>query len=225
MRRTISKSSKKKLAGRHTAGEDEQTCAADLQWQDHLRAAYETIDGYALARTEKKRQRDDGVFLDGIQYGEIDFVSFATALAWCNPVAGERFIDLGSGTGKATLTAAANHAFSSAAGVEILPPLHEAAQQAFERCNKSVLLCPNITFHCADALTFPWTSANVIFVSTTCWTEEMCAKLASDASSLQSGARLLCTSRELESSDLRLLRRGALPYGRGMLTFLAYERI
>ena len=72
----------------------------------HLAAAYAAVDGYALAREEKAAQRAAGVFRDGIQYGEVSAASFARCLEWVTPTAGEVFYDLGSGTGKAVLTAA-----------------------------------------------------------------------------------------------------------------------
>ena len=96
---------------------------------DAVEAAYAEIDGYDIARAEKRRQRDAGVFQTGIQYGEIATRAFVTALEWCRPSAGDTFIDLGSGTGKAVLTAAAHTAFSSATGVELLKPLHDAAMK------------------------------------------------------------------------------------------------
>lgn len=190
----------------------------------HVDAAYAAVDGYEIARAEKKRQRDTGVILDGIQYGEIATAAFAEALGWCAPQAGEKFVDLGSGTGKAVLSAAAAYAFSSATGVEILQPLHEAAMAARARCNE--LKTEDVRFVCADAIKFPWTDHDVVFVSLTCFTDDMVASIAADAKQLAKGSRMLVTSRALECPGaLRLLKRGQLPYGKGRMTFLAYERI
>ena len=78
---------------------------------------------------------------------------------------------------------------------------------------------------CADALEFPWTSHDLVFVSLTCFTEEMVARVAARAEELTIGARIIVTSRPLESACLRLLRRERLCYGKGMMTFIAYERV
>ena len=51
---------------------------------------------------------------------------FLAALQWCDPRPGETFIDLGSGTGKAVLAAAATIALESAIGVRIVRELHVA---------------------------------------------------------------------------------------------------
>ena len=192
-------------------------------------SAYVAIDGYDIARTAKRQQREAGIYIDGIQYGEVNPEAFATALSWCAPRAGETFVDLGSGSGKAVLTAALLHPLASATGIEILEPLHKAALRAHEAvlaADARALRTPEVRFECGDALSHPWTDCDLVFVSLTCFTDEMVERVAADAQRLRSGSRLLCTSRALETgSALRLLRREPIKYGRGMLTFLAYERV
>ena len=98
-----------------------------------VEAAYSEVDGYDIARVEKKRQRDAGIYVEGIQYGEIKPSSFARVLSWMEPKKGERFYDLGSGTGKAVLTAAALYPLGAATGIEIQSTLHSAALAARTR--------------------------------------------------------------------------------------------
>lgn len=190
--------------------------------------AYANIDGYGIARDAKRQQREEGVFLDGIQFGEVRPESFLTALGWCDPQPGESFIDLGSGTGKAVLTAAAAYKLKSCAGVELLRPLHDAGVLALERC-RGTLRTVDVHLECSDALAFPWNRGDysLVFVSLTCFTDEMVEQIREGASKLPKGARLLVTSRPLDNSALRLIRRDKLPYGArgGMMSFLAYERI
>ena len=95
----------------------------------HLAAAYAAVDGYALAREEKAAQRAAGVFRDGIQYGEVSAASFARCLEWVKPIAGEIFFDLGSGTGKAVLTAAALHPLAAATHVETEPGVADQSRR------------------------------------------------------------------------------------------------
>ena len=140
----------------------------------HLAAAYAAVDGYALAREEKAAQRAAGVFRDGIQYGEVSAASFARCLEWVTPVAGEVFYDLGSGTGKAVLTAAALHPLAAAYGIEIQPRLHEAAlaaRRAFEAIEGASLRAGRVTLQCGDAFAedaaWPET-ADLVFCTTTC---------------------------------------------------------
>ena len=67
--------------------------------QASVHRAYANIDGYGIAET-KEQQREEGVFLDGIQFGEVRPESFLTALGWCDPQPGESFIDLGAARGR-----------------------------------------------------------------------------------------------------------------------------
>ena len=97
-----------------------------------MHRAYTNIDGYGIARDAKRQQREEGVFLDGIQFGEVRPESFLTALGWCDPQPGESFIDLGSGTGKAVLTAAAAYKLKSCAGVELLRPTNKSSLLLFD---------------------------------------------------------------------------------------------
>ena len=114
------------------------------------------------------------MFRDGIQYGEVSAASFARCLEWVTPVAGEVFYDLGSGTGKAVLTAAALHPLAAAYGIEIQPRLHEAAlaaRRAFEAIEGASLRAGRVTLQCGDAFAedaaWPET-ADLVFCTTTC---------------------------------------------------------
>ena len=216
-----------------------------------LASAYTGVDGYSTAREEKRRQRTEGVFLDGIQYGEVDAAAFASALQWVSPRIGEHFYDLGSGTGKAVLTAAVTHPFGRVTGIEILEPLHLLAKRALARLAPEALQAAAVRLVHGDALAHDWcishgpiataegvqltlrlptrraADAGLVFCTLTCFTDEMVATLARDCVRLPHGARLLVTSRELqcEPECMRLIRREKLPYGKGSLLFLAYERI
>lgn len=213
--------SKKRRAECSTSESDPSEALASVD------AAFASVDGYEIARTEKRRQRDAGVFIEGVQYGEVKSSAFACALGWCSPKPGETFIDLGSGTGKAVLTAAALSAFSAVEGVEILRPLHEAAVAARARCNDAALRTKlaDVHFHCADALAYPWAAFDIVFVSLTCFTDEQVARVRERVADLATGARIIVTSRTLDSAALKMLRRADLPYGKGRMTFIAYERI
>ena len=189
-------------------------------------AAFAQVDGYGVARDAKRRQRESGVYLEGIQYGEVDPSAFAKALGWVSPADGERFVDLGSGTGKAVLTAAALHRFRCATGVELLEPLHAAAQRARAALPPEALRAAEVRLLCGDAFKHPWAEeGGVVFCTLTCLTDEAIAALERGCERLPRGARLIVTTRELKCHCLRLLRREKLPYGKGSLLFLAYERV
>lgn len=194
-----------------------------------LTAAYASLDAYAVARAERSRQRADGVYRDSIQYGEIDPASFARCLEWVAPIAdGEAFFDLGSGSGKAVLTAALLHPFGSATGIEIQPALHAAALDARRRLDAAAaaLRAASVDLRCGDAFAADaaWPDeAGVVFCTTTCFTPELRAALLRGVERMRDGARLIVTTQALESPRLTLLRRDSLPYAKGSLHFFAYR--
>lgn len=153
------------------------------------------------------------------------------------PQAGGAFVDLGSGTGKAVLTAAALYPLASARGIEIQPRLHDAALRACARllatpstgCQAA---CPTlrvphdeVRFELGDALSSAWyEGVSLVFCTPTCFSPEMLAALRAGVAQLRPGARLALTTRAVDWPGLKLLRKGPLPYGKGMLTFFVYER-
>jgi precorrin-6B methylase 2 len=190
-------------------------------------------DGYALSREAKRKQRENSVFLDGIQYGEVSISSFAAALTWVRPQPGETFVDVGSGVGKAVLAAAMLHPLEAAIGIEILDDLHDAAERALAGARRPRAPCGplaarRVELRRADALAPPvaWADdADVVFCTTTCFTPEMRAAFVRGAERLRVGARVIVTTAPLESARFRLLRSERLPYGKGSLLFFAYERV
>ena len=96
------------------------------------RHLYRSVDGrgISLAVRKEKLGLDDA----SLTYGEIVPQSFLQILRLCNPMARDegsgalRFVDLGSGTGRACITAALSpHGFTHVTGIELLPELHSAA--------------------------------------------------------------------------------------------------
>ena len=229
MSTTVRRGSRKRSRDRGDCAVDTSTPQLHTDSLAHLAAAYASVDGYTVAREEKAKQRAAGVFRDGIQYGEVQAAAFARCLEWVQPVAGEVFFDLGSGTGKAVLTAAALHPFAAATGIEIQPRLHEAAlaaRRAFESIDGASLRAERTALECGDAFAgdSAWAeTADVVFCTTTCFTPELRAALERGVARLRAGARLIVTTQPLESPRLALLRREALPYGKGSLQFFAYR--
>lgn len=93
------------------------------------------------------------------------------------PRPGECFYDLGSGTGKAVLTAAALYPLGAAKGIEIQPSLHDAALRTkakLESCATQARIALRtpmaaVQFECGDALEGSWVEdADLVFCTTTC---------------------------------------------------------
>jgi len=140
------------------------------------------------------------------------------------------FVDLGSGTGRAVLTAAALYKLGGALGIEIQPRLHLAATQAAARIDWGAVKTKKkkVEFRCEDGLgeKESWSNcADLVFCTTTCFTDEMLELFTARAAGLKKGARLCITTRGLKSKQFELVRSGVLPYAKGALTFYVYRRV
>eukprot|EP00949_MAST-11_sp_MAST-11-sp1_P001412 g1412.t1 len=147
-----------------------------------------------------------------LHYGDAsDFHSFANVLEHAIPEKGETFVDLGSGIGRACLIAALSqgHTFKRIIGIELLAPLHEAAQHALQQYEKAMAQPPQssfvdnkpeITFIRGNFLepTCTWTSdADVVFVSCGTFSKSTMALLTLHAKNMRPGARIILVGKKL----------------------------
>lgn len=162
------------------------------------------------------------------------------------PKLGEKFVDIGSGTGKAVLLAAALHPLRSCVGIEIVEPLHAVAVRAKEAffqklrelsqqgsskreagstaAHDSEASCQLILGDCFDH-TDEWRDADILYLPCTCFTEEMMQRLLALAATWKPTARVIATSRLLATPALRLERTMRARYKRGNLAFHIYRRV
>lgn len=133
-------------------------------------------------------------------YGEVLPGPFATFLreqrqeqmAGGSDVSGG-FVDLGSGTGCAVLTAALFGDFEWCLGLEILPELDSIAQSSLASCQAE---WPGVRWsvdlRCADIFEVAWwQGAAIVFCNAATWPLAMRERLGAAAAGLRPGARLL----------------------------------
>jgi len=107
------------------------------------------VDGYEVSRQEKRKLKEKALHMYDIlhlshsklentysmmkgrslTYGEINLPAFAEVLKIVVPASGEKFYDIGSGTGRAVLLAAQlyPHTLTKCCGIEIVSGLHQVA--------------------------------------------------------------------------------------------------
>jgi len=179
-------------------------------------------------------------------YGEISLAGFAEILQLAQPQKGEVFLDLGSGTGKAVLLAAALHPFAKAVGVEFVAPLHKASTRLAvhfqEHIVKKLPLYssgehspPEIEMVLGDVTSVDWTyygkmqqvSSTLVFAACTCWSDETLADLVQKAGTLKKGSRLITMSRILKFDPKvwKQVSKSMARYGRGRMTFFIHLKI
>jgi SAM-dependent methyltransferase len=147
--------------------------------QATLDALYSGVNGYGLSRENRTGERASD---QSLTYGEMMLMPFGRIIDHVKPQAGESFYDLGSGTGKVLVMADALHAFGSITGIEYLPVLNDTAGTILKRYETefrpklSGSKAPLVSRQ-GDMLTEDLTSADVVFVHSTCMGEDLITSL------------------------------------------------
>jgi trans-aconitate methyltransferase len=179
------------------------------QAQEIFDRLYKQLPGYEIARAEKKRLGHEE---DSTTYGEVLPASFHAMMSAVSPQPGEVFIDLGSGTGKATLLAALLFPFRRAMGVELLTGLGDAARQVLGRYDAEIRpqlpaehQHQSIEFIDGDMLQVDLSEVDVVFAHAPCYEPPLMAKLTVKLEELKSGARAIIVGHQLQSAAFAML--------------------
>ena len=148
-------------------------------------------------------------------YGEVEFFSFANLLERMEVKPGDKFFDLGHGTGKAMVVASLlfGDKFSCIEGVELLEDLHDlsvntvSAYQTFLAEDNLFVDrrgCPLVVsqgdFLC-EPWTEHWTSSDIVFANSTCFDDDLMQRIAIIAERMKSGARMITFTQSLPSTS------------------------
>lgn len=222
----------KRKARKGKLREQQQEPGAKPDW-GFLNECFAHIDGFSVSREAKRKQREAGIFKDGLQYGEVDIGSIIELLTGTavKLEEGETFVDVGSGTGKAVLAAAATVNVARSFGLEVVPELHECSVQALARFRQQGMAagCGEVEFKLCDAFApesiAEWTMADVMLVTTTCLTPtQIDTIVAAVVERGREGSRLIVTTSTLPpDSRLHLVEKKRRKYGKGSLNFICYR--
>lgn len=197
-----------------------------LQIPQHL-AHYDTIyretNGFLLSQ-EARQQQNRFEYT----YGEIDFCSFVALIGLTHPDKQTRFYDLGCGVGKAVIACAMVYDVAYACGIEILPPLHQAAdqsKQALSTMPHYAEKMQRIDFIQEDFLKSDLQSATLIFINAAgfigpLW-QSLCDKLIKNATH----ATIIVASKTLPDSHFSLYRQTLVEMSWGIVQASIYHRI
>jgi len=137
------------------------------------------------------------------------------------------FLDIGSGTGKAVLTAA-TFGFENSVGIEIVKELHDLARTFCHDTQKAYPGVINARFILGSCFGEEelWSSAQVIFLPITLFTDDNVQQIESLVSSrVKPETILLSTTRRLSSRNLAYLSNYRLKLFKGSLSVHCYKCI
>ena len=127
-----------------------------------------------IAKTTQIRTSESG---SKLTYGEVDYFSFVSILDKLGPKAGDVFVDLGHGTGKALCIASLlfGNLFKTLVGIEIIPELNAASVEVRNKILDLYERVPLFSEHTTDIRvyegdftksdSYDWTSADIIFAN------------------------------------------------------------
>ncbi len=185
-----------------------------------LQQMYQGVDAFAIAR---KAWQQPGFRDYAFIYGEIDVISFIAILESCQQffTSGGVFYDLGSGSGKAVLTAALAFNFKLCRGIELVSELQ---QLSLAISQKLPALSTQVEFMQADFLELDISEADVVFVNAACFFAEKWQRLLAKLQTLRPGTLIIMGSKKLPATHFKLLQTELRYMSWGRATVSIYQR-
>ena len=151
---------------------------------------YNFIKGSSLSQDERSSKTLIGT---EYTYGEIELIHFLPLFNLLNKGKDEVFWDLGCGVGKVMLAASiGTDNYTKIYGVEMLESLCEGANQAIDSyCSEEKVDRSKFTVIQGDMTKIDWSNADVIYVSSLCFPDELVKAIAERGRLLKRGARIL----------------------------------
>lgn len=200
-----------------------------LTLADLERLLYEGVEGYNLATLGRDRRQ---CHTPDFTYGEVTPDVISTLLAVTNARPGEVFYDLGAGTGKAVLYAAALGELSKAVGIELLEELHQGSVQAHQRFVTDILpRMPHkqdrhVEMRLGDITTEDISDGDIVFTHCTCFTNELMDAVARQCATMKSGSRIVTVSKALPiTGDFVLIEQAPCQMAWGSATLHIHRRV
>lgn len=164
---------------------------------------------------------------DAFTYGEIDFLSFFSILDIVKPKPYEIFYDLGSGSGKAVFAAACYGEISKCYGIELLSNLYQLSNDKITQAksaNFPLEKISRIQFINKNFFDVDFTNGNIIFINATCLNYISWEKIQEKLLKLQSGSRIIVTTKKILSDEFSILYQGMTLMSWGVNSIHVYQK-
>ena len=159
-------------------------------------------------------------------YGEIDYNTFIDLMNRAGAKEGEVFYDLGCGAGKAVVVSALAYPLSKVRGVELLEGLYKLSKGVCEKMKSlpGYNAKSDVDIVNDDFLNVDFSDADIVYISSTCFSEDTMEKLEKKFLNLKSGSRIIMLTKDLNSSDFDLKYKELCKMGWGTCTVRLYVR-
>ena len=185
----------------------------------------------------RKEREANNLSLPTLAYGEILFPAFADVLRGLGRAGLEiekrhhKFVDIGSGSGKPVFSAGLILQFDNCVGIEILEGLSGIANSALANWDENVkATAPEhsqttmFEFIHGDALVIDWHDADVVFINSTCFSDELLGELSVLCEGLHEGAVVITATKKLPSQKFQLCYKDTMEEAWGAATVFIHRR-
>lgn len=163
--------------------------------KEFLETLYKDRSGFGIPSQETQLISSVG---GDATYGEITYDSVEQLIKKLSPTKKDIFYDLGSGVGKLTIQFYLNSPVKKSIGIELSKTRFTQAQAVRDELHAAHKLSRgrSLTFRNEDIVKTNLSDATIIFMCSTCFSDELLGKLSQKFSRLKDGLRVL-TLREL----------------------------
>ena len=205
--------------------------------EDIFEHLYEDVPMHVAKMASRKEREENGVNIASLTYGEILFHPFAIMfkelynLGFNRNERAHKFVDIGCGSGRPVFAAALLHRFDKCIGIEILENLYNLTTGIKLHWDDNVkttapedVQATEFEFHHADALELDWKDADVVFINSTCFDDELLNKLSDMCSDLKKGAMVITTTKPLPCKYLQCAKQVVMDEAWGSATTFLHRK-
>lgn len=189
---------------------------------------YETVSGSTISLAGREAHQYKS---KSFVYGEVLFDTFYKIIKEIDPKPGEIFYDLGSGTGKAVFIAHLAFHFSKAIGIEYVDSLYEASMNVLKKYETEIkpkiqqkVGSKEIEFILGDMLEIDFTNADIIFMNSTCFQDDLFAPLEKKLLHVKNGTRIITLTKPLTLTPFILQKQEKSDFSWGQATVFYYRK-
>jgi SAM-dependent methyltransferase len=176
--------------------------------REKLDKIYEGISGFGISDKEVKFIKKAG---GAATYGEIKFESAQKLLDYLKPTKDDVFYDLGSGVGKLVLQAYLTTDIKKSVGIELSGTRYELAVKALKAAAENNLFDHReAKFLNENIITADFSDATIVFICSTCYSEELMEKIAEKLIKLKPGTKI-ASLKEFKAGRLKKIETLKLP--------------
>lgn len=154
-----------------------------------------------------------------LTYGETPFFTAQNMLDWAKITAQDKFLDLGSGTGRVVFLASMLYGVKGC-GIEMVGGMTEVAKIIAKK-----LTLQNVVFQKGDFLDHDLSNYTIIYIAGTTFKESTRKELAQKTASLPKGARVISVSKPIRGPSLSLIDSKNFYFSWGKGTVFLEQRI